>query len=114
MIIKHTKYSKGLYSLALMLVMQFAIQIASYALFYHTHSFEGKVYSHAHPGSDGHSHTTADYAFYQQLQNLTSEEIPGLIPDVPLNYLKKVALEAPVNTVSRHIENKAGRAPPVA
>ncbi len=94
--------------------MMFAIQIASNAIFYHTHTIDGKTYSHAHPGCDGHSHTAADLAFYQQLENIVSEETPALLNDVLPVYLQNKQAEAYINLSVRYTEDNAGRAPPVA
>ena len=94
--------------------MMFAIQIASNALFYHTHTIDGKLYSHAHPGCDGHSHTAADFAFYQQLQNLKSEEAPKLLTEILPVYFDDTKVENNAFFESTSQQNYAGRAPPKA
>jgi hypothetical protein len=92
----------------------FAVQIASNAFFYHSHTIDGKTYSHAHPGCDGHSHTAADFAFYQQLQNIVSEETPTLLKDVIPVYLQDIQTEVCISVSEKYSDNNAGRAPPVA
>ncbi|MBK3516334.1 hypothetical protein [Carboxylicivirga marina] len=94
--------------------MMFAIQTASNALFYHTHNIDGKSYSHAHPGCDGHSHAPTDFAFYQQLQTSVSKEAPALLSDILLVYHERSAVECTFLYNQRHISQCTGRAPPVA
>jgi hypothetical protein len=94
--------------------MMFAIQIASNALFYHTHTIDGKTYSHAHPGCDGHSHTAADFAFYQQLQTMLSEEAPELLSDIMPSYIESLEAEVSFFFNDKYLGINSGRAPPVA
>ncbi|MCU4155795.1 hypothetical protein J1N10_07385 [Carboxylicivirga sp. A043] len=94
--------------------MMFAIQIASNALFYHTHTIDGKSYSHAHPGCDGHSHNAADFAFYQQLQNMLSDETPKLLSDILPSYIETIQMEIPFFINEQYLGSNSGRAPPVA
>ncbi|WP_221932442.1 hypothetical protein [Carboxylicivirga sp. M1479] len=96
------------------MVMLFAAQIASNALFYHTHTIDGKVYSHSHPSCDGHSHASADFAFYQQLQNILAEEKPKLLSDILPIYLEVISIDVKAQLSDCLLNNNAGRAPPVA
>ncbi len=111
---KYIKYQKVFNSLALLLVMLFAVQIASNALFYHTHTIDGKVYSHAHPGCDGHSHNAADFSFYQQLQTINAEDTPNLLADILPVYKQSYDIEGKALFQAFHAKIFAGRAPPVA
>ncbi len=94
--------------------MMFAVQIASNAFFYHTHTIDGKSYSHAHPGCDGHSHTAADFAFYQQLQTMLSEEAPELLSDITPLYIESLETEVSIFLDDLYNGINSGRAPPVA
>ncbi|MCG8580871.1 MAG: hypothetical protein MI866_13190 [Bacteroidales bacterium] len=94
--------------------MMFAIQIASNALFYHTHTIDGKSYSHAHPGCDGHSHTAADFTFYQQLQTMLSEEAPKLLSDIMPLFIDSIETEVTFFVDDQYSGINSGRAPPVA
>ncbi|MBS2213812.1 hypothetical protein KEM09_20560 [Carboxylicivirga mesophila] len=111
---EYIKYQKVFNRLALILIVLFAIQIASNALFYHTHKIDGKTYSHAHPGCDGHSHNSADFTFYQQLQTMLSEESPDLLSDILPVYFNKLKFETVITANNKFIKHSAGRAPPVA
>jgi hypothetical protein len=111
---KHIKYQKVFNRLALLLVITFAIQIASYAFFYHTHKINGKLYSHAHPGCDGHSHSATDLAFYQQLQTIIAGDIPNLLADIHPVVLNGIKAETSLCYQSLHTRFNTGRAPPVA
>lgn len=91
----------------------FAIQIASNALFYHTHSIDGKMYSHAHPGGDGHSHNSVDFTFYEQLQNNILEELTSLLSDPYLVFIQELNIYDYKHYYSVAHTSNVGRAPPV-
>jgi len=110
---KHIKYQKVFTRLAVVLLVMFAVQIASTALFYHTHKIDGKSYSHAHPGCEDHAHDAADFAFYQQLQTILFEEAPKLLADLfPLMIQEQLASRSTF-IQSTPCQINIGRAPPV-
>jgi len=90
------------------------VQIASNALFYHSHTIDGQLYSHAHPGCDGHSHNAADFVFYQQLQNMLSEESPKLIAEQYPVIVSLLPTETGTTYFHAFYSTNTGRAPPVA
>ena len=90
------------------------MQITTNALFYHTHTINGKVYSHAHPGCDGHSHNSADFTFYQQLQTILSEEKPKLLSEILPYYVNNEHVLYQQQFYSLFADSNSGRAPPVA
>ena len=90
------------------------MQIASNALFYHSHTIDGQLYSHAHPGCDGHSHNAADFVFYQQLQNMLSEESPKLIAEQYPVIVSLLPTETGTTYFHAFYSTNTGRAPPVA
>jgi len=94
--------------------MLFAVQIASNALFYHSHTIDGQLYSHAHPGCDGHSHNAADFVFYQQLQNMLSEESPKLLAEQYPVLVSSIPTEVSTTFFNAFYSTNTGRAPPVA
>ncbi|MCT4647165.1 MAG: hypothetical protein N4A74_19405 [Carboxylicivirga sp.] len=96
------------------LLIAFTMQIASNALFYHTHNIQGKTYAHSHPGcKHQHSHSTFEFAFYEQLQNITSEEIPQLLADQLPIYLQARTNDLINQYVFDLHLSQPGRGPPV-
>ncbi|GEM_PF-2237235 len=113
--VSNTRYISIMWKrLAIIFLIAFAIQIVNKALCYHTHIIDGRLYSHAHPGSQDTQHSEYELSFYAQLQVLNASEIPDLLSDVILIFNRKIEAKHSsllVNTVSG---TRQGRAPPVA
>ena len=110
---KTIKYQNVFNRIALLLIMLFAAQVASNALFYHTHIVEGNTYAHAHPGCDDHTHKAADFAFYQQLQILLNEDMPVLLAEQYPFTVSDIDPVLCVNYYKSVDESNVGRAPPI-
>ena len=111
--IKIDKYRKIVNKAIMLIIVVFAVQIANNALFYHTHTIDGKNYTHAHPGqSNGHSHSNYELNFYQQLQLLSVKEIPELIAVIIPFYAVKAERDYRSDYLSLFSDNDLGRAPP--
>jgi len=100
--------------MSIVCITVFSLLVINNALFNHTHKTEsGKLVSHAHPFSKStHNHSAGEVCYYDNLQLLTSQELPNLLPDVYL-VLEYSLIAVDVDICSTEIVGiSQSRAPP--
>nr|WP_321451828.1 hypothetical protein [uncultured Carboxylicivirga sp.] len=97
-----------------LLIVAFLLQVVNNALFFHTHTTaSGKIFHHAHPNCGHHSHSDYQFNFYDQLQLLSSVDIPKLINECTLQLIFKYEENYTSLHSSFHFYNLSHRGPPV-
>jgi len=107
-------YNNWIKAMSIVFITVFSLLVINNALFNHTHKTEsGKLVNHAHPFSKStHNHNDGEVCYYDNLQLLTSQDLPKLLPTVYLVLEHSLTIFAAEIFSTEVVGNSKSRAPP--